>query len=177
MTEYTEILNNYKTINSSAEKNAVVFFGADWLSGIPVAELARDAGIDAPVYNRSLSGLTLGEAEQAADTCVCSLQPDKVFINIGENDICEGFDKKEFAEKYEWLLYTLHSKCCCKIYILSIVNDKFGAANGMLRAIAEKYGCEYVDIQDCRTSFRSFFSKVRFFLRKHPISFYEAMRS
>lgn len=176
MSNYTETLNNYKVLNEAATSRAVVFFGTDWLCDIPVAELTRDSGIDAAVYNRSLKGLTLKDSQQVVDTCVNDLHPDKVFINIGENDICcNDFDPAEFSEKFEWLLYTINAKCRCNIYILSVINDKGGLVNEILKKIAEKYGCEYIDIQACRTSFLKFFSKVRFFLRRNPITFYEAM--
>jgi len=168
-------LDEYKLLNKKAEKHSVVFFGADWLYDIPVAELARDNGIDTAVYNRSLRGLSLKDSEKIIDECICDLSPDKVFINIGENDISDSFDADEFAEKFEWLLYTVNAKCRCRIYILSIVNDSQGA-NEIIKKIAEKYGCEYIDIRNCCKSAVEFFAKIRFFLRQHRITFCEAMR-
>lgn len=176
MTEYTEKLNQYKLLNSIAEQNGSVFFGADWLCAVPLAELAQDNEM-AAIYNRSLQGLTIKDAEQMLETCILALQPGKVFINIGENDIRDAkFDAREFIEKYEWLLYTIHANCKCSIYILSVVTDKYGIVNEPLKALAEKYGCEYVDILACRNSWVQFFSKMRFFLRRRPITFCEAMQ-
>ena len=177
MTDYINSLNKYKILNETAEKNADVFFGADWLYDIPIAELTRDNGIDTTVYNRSLKGLTIKDTDKIIETCIYAIHPAKVFINIGENDITDkNFNAEEFVEKYEWLLYTIHSKCDCSIFILSVVSDRSGIVNEKLKALAEKYGCEYIDIQACRTSLVKFISKLRFFLRRHPITFCEAMR-
>ena len=177
MIKYAEALNKYKTLNKMAEKNGVVFFGADWLSGIPLAELARDNGIEAAVYNRSLKGLVLDDAEKVLEACVYGLNPDKVFVNIGENDVkSSSFNINEFAEKYEWLLYAIHSRCNCKIYILSVVSDKQNSVNESLKKIAQKYTCEYVEVQPFHASVEKFFLTVRLFLRSHPITFCEAFR-
>lgn len=175
MTEYDEKLKSYSELNEKAEKNSIVFFGTDWLCDVPVAELARDNGIDEAVYNRSVKGLLLKDSEKVIDECICSLRPERIFINIGENDVKEGFDSGEFAERFEWLLYTINAKCGCKIFILSIVNDSCNA-NEIIKKIADKYGCEYIDIRSCRQSAATFFSKIRYFLRHRPITFCEAMK-
>ena len=57
----------------------------------------------------------------------------------------------------------------------SIVNDSQGA-NEIIMKIAERYGCEYIDIRNCCKSAVEFFAKIRFFLRQHRITFCEAMR-
>lgn len=174
MNKYAEVLRNYQSLNKGAKEKATVFFGADWLNKIPVTELAQDYGIES-VYNRSLNGLTLDDAELVLETCVFDLQPDKVFINLGENEP-DGlsFDAVEFEEKFEWLLYTIHSKCNCRIYILSVVDNRSRIVNELLKQISEKYECEYIDISNCRTSILNFFTKIRFFLRSKPINFCEA---
>lgn len=128
------------------------------------------------MYNRSLKGLLLDDAEQVLEDCVCTLLPDKVFINIGENDIKSvNFNGDDFEEKYEWLLYAIHSKCNCEIYILSVMNDKQNSVNKILKKLAEKYECEYIDINSCQASALKIFSKIRFLLRTHSITFCEAL--
>ena len=175
MNKYAENLNHYQFLNKTAKTNAAVFFGADWLSKLPIAEYIRDSGIESAVYNRSLAGLVLDDAEQVLEDCVYALLPDKVFINLGENDIKNpDFNDSRFMEKFEWLLYAIHSRCNCNIYILSVINDYQNQVNHILKKIAEKYECEYIDISSCRSSAFKFFSKIRFFLRRSPISFYEA---
>ena len=176
MSKYDEALNKYKELNKSAQGGGAVFFGADWIADFPIYELAKSNLLDTDIYNRSLKGLTIDLAEKVIDTCVYSLSPEKVFISIGENDILqEDFNCNDFSEKFEWLLYAIHSKCNCTIYILSVVNEKPDVINKALKSIAEKYNCEYIDVQSYKDSFSKFFSKLCFFLRKRPVSFLEAM--
>lgn len=176
MSKFEDILLKYHKLNETSEKGGAVFFGADWLSEIPIAELAQGSEESTAVYNRSISGLSIKDAEKAVEECICRLNPCKVFISIGENDITSpDFSASEFAEKYEWLLYSINSKCNCSLYIMSLSNDKSGAVNEMLKKLSEKHGCGYIDVNDCKMSFPKFFSKIRFFLRNRPITFYEAM--
>lgn len=176
MTYNCEIVDKYKKLNLLIKNGGTVFFGADWLYNIPLSEIAESYGADMPIYNRSVKGLKMKDCEKVIDTCVCDINPDKVFINIGENDVTdENFNAGEFFDKYEWLLYTIHSKCKCDIYILSVVTDKNTRVNSRLEELAKKHGCEYIDIQCCGQPVLNFFPKMRFFLRREPITFSEAM--
>ncbi|MGN0478986.1 MAG: hypothetical protein ACI4GO_06100 [Hominenteromicrobium sp.] len=172
----TEKLNQYNLLNKAAEQNGVVFWGADWMSDVPFAELARDNGIKTALHNRSLRGLTLRDADTMLDACICSLHPQKVFLNIGENELKDPeFDEKSFTDKYEWLLYSIHTRCRCTLYILSVVQDTTGCINRILQRLAEKYNCEYIDIRSCRSSYPKLFAKLRFFLRTYPMTFADIM--
>lgn len=176
MKNFEQILRDFKELNKKAKQGGIVFFGTDWLAGVPIGEIARDNGLETAVYNRSINGAFLRDGESCIDVCVTDLKPCKVFINMGENDVKnDGFDEETFFEKYEWMLYTINAKCKCEIYILSVFGDKSGAINKKLRALAENYGCEYIDIGMCEKSHLNFFSKIRFFMRTRPITFFEAM--
>ena len=176
MNANTKKIIDYAILNRKAEKNATVFFGADYLSDIPICELADTYLPDTLVYNRSLKGLDINTAQEVLDSLVCSLQPDKVFVCLGENDVKKpDFELEIFAEKFEWLLYTLHARCNCKIFILSVPDAACGQINTVLQSISQKHGCVFIDTRDCRASFLQLFSKIRFFLRSHPITFFEAM--
>lgn len=176
MTRFAETLNRYKELNESVQLNSTVFFGADWLCNIPLLELSQTKGLETVIYNRSIKGLKMSDAENAIETCVCNLHPTKLFVNIGENDIMDkNFCAEKFIEKYEWLLYTLHLKCNCAIYVLSVTNDKYNVINWQIKDLAMRHGYEYVDLETCKTSPLDFFHKIRFFLRTRPLSFLEAM--
>lgn len=166
----------FKEQNKKAKPSSIVFFGTKTLEDIPVAEIIRDVGIDTPVFNRSIANMRIDDACRIVDTCVCKLNPEKVFINIGEHDVEDpSLDYDRFFEKYEWLLYSVHSKCNCRIYIMSIPNDNLNKVNKKLKEIANKYNCEFVDTNLMSISVLDFFKNIRVMLRCHPITFCDAI--
>lgn len=175
MKSYEKDLVGYEAVNKAAKNSGAVFFGCDRLYGIPVSELAEDYELNMPVYNRSVRGLSIDDAADVLDTCIYELSPDKIFVNIGENDVVrDGFNIDSFMEKYEWLLYTIYSNCHCSIYIMPIFADKSGEINERLKKMSLKYGCGYIDVKAVVSPI-DFFLKIKRFLRERPIGFYEAM--
>ncbi len=172
---------DFKQINEVAKENGVVFFGSTYFESVPVNELAQDFDTDLPVYNRSVGGLTIDKVSDVLESCVLDLEPSKLFICLGDEDIkSECFSLSDFIEKYQWMLYTLHNRCKAKIYIVSVMSldPKASAVNERLKRLAAETGCIYVDTQAALKSAKStlrFFSVLRFFMRKHPITFNEAM--
>ena len=172
---------DFKQINEVAKENGVVFFGSTYFESVPVNELAQDFDTDLPVYNRSVGGLTIDKVSDVLESCVLDLEPSKLFICLGDEDIkSECFSLSDFIEKYQWMLYTLHNRCKAKIYIVSVMSldPKASAINERLKRLAAETGCIYVDTQAALKSAKStlrFFSVLRFFMRKHPITFNEAM--
>lgn len=172
---------DFKQINEVAKENGVVFFGSTYFESVPVNELAQDFDTNLPVYNRSVGGLTIDKVSDVLESCVLDLEPSKLFICLGDEDIkSECFSLSDFIEKYQWMLYTLHNRCKAKIYIVSVMSldPKASAVNERLKRLAADTGCIYVDTQAALKSAKStlrFFSVLRFFMRKHPITFNEAM--
>lgn len=173
-------LKRYHCLNEAAAPDCAVFFGSDLFSGIPFGELSHNTGLDVPVYNRSIDGLSISEAERVINECVCRLNPSKVFVNLGEADLtAPDFDLKRFLTTYEWLLYTLNSRCHVKIFVVSILSDHpmTGAVNNGLRRLAAETGCTYVDIScaaGCSQPQLRIFDVIRRHLRSYPISISEA---
>lgn len=172
---------DFKQINEVAKENGVVFFGSTYFESVPVNELAQDYDTQLPVYNRSVNGLTIDKVSDVLESCVLDLEPSKLFICLGDEDIRkDDFNLSDFIEKYQWMLYTLHNRCNAKIYIVSVMslNPKTAAVNERLKKLAAETGCIYVDTQAALKSAKStlrLFSELRFFMRNHPITFHEAM--
>ena len=118
--------------------------------------------------------------EKALKECIYELNPGKIFLNIGENDIEKAtFRCEDFIAKYEWLLYTVHSHCKCRIYVVSLLknNPKAAQVNEKLKQISESTGCCFVDISSAETSAQpelKVFESLRCRFRCHPISMIEA---
>lgn len=172
---------DYKQINSVAKHAGIVFLGSSYLGSIPICELAQDFEIELPVYNRSIDGLTIDKVCDKLESCVLELNPSKVFISIGDEDVKNAeIDIKAFMEKYQWMLYSLHSRSKAKIYIVSILSDEPVAMtiNDKLKKLAKETGCEYIDaastVKAEKPSLR-LFDVLRFYMRSRPITFSAAM--
>ena len=71
----------------------------------PVCEIARSQGIEQVIYNRGVSGLNTDEFLENIDTLLLDLEPSKIFINIGTNDIT----KERFGD--QWMLHLMDNIC------------------------------------------------------------------
>lgn len=90
MDELKEIkLKNYHYLNEVAVKGETLFTGSSLMELFPICEIARSRGIDDIIYNRGISGLNTDEFLQHIHPLLLDLQPAKVFINIGTNDMTE----------------------------------------------------------------------------------------
>ena len=90
MDELKEIkLKNYQYLNEVAIKGETLFTGSSLMELFPICEIARSRGVDDIIYNRGISGLNTDEFLQHIHPLLLDLQPSKVFINIGTNDMTE----------------------------------------------------------------------------------------
>lgn len=53
----------------------------------PIAEIARNHGVEKMIYNRGIGGYTTDDFLTNIDTVLFDLEPSKIFINIGTNDM------------------------------------------------------------------------------------------
>lgn len=174
---------DFKQANEVAKHGGIVFLGSSYLNSVPLCEFAQDYDADLPVYNRSVDGLRIDNACDTLLECVESLRPSKIFISIGDEDVKDSsVDPKAFIEKYQWMLYMLHSKSNAKIYIVSVLSDTAAAIliNDRLRALARETGCDYVDAASVMRAEKpniKLFDILRFYMRSKPITFSSAMRA
>lgn len=173
-------LKKYHHLNSIAKNGCTVLFGSDSFAKIPVSELSLGLEMDTPVYNRSISGLKIEESEKVLSECIYELNPEKIFINIGENDIeAANFESDNFISKFEWLLYTMHSHCKSRIYVVSLIssNPKSAFINQKLKQVAQNTGCNFIDITAAKNTEQTeleIFKILRCRLRGRSISMTEA---
>jgi len=171
----------YKEMNTMVPQGGIVFFGSDLFAQLPAEELTKTFGLHETVLNRSIGNITIDALSEALESCVLDLKPDKVFLNIGDADLKKPeFDLNDFAAKFDWLLYTIHTKTNASIYVVSIVSDtaQAKALNAKLKDIAADSGIEYIDAACVIGSEKPhirLFDLLKFYIRSHPISFCEAM--
>lgn len=97
------------------EKGGILFAGSSLMEQFPVCELAMDAGITRPVYNRGIGGTTTDDFLREIDTVLLDLEPLKVFLNIGTNDMTDRIYGEKWmehlAENYEAILRIARENC------------------------------------------------------------------
>lgn len=167
-------VKNYKTLNALAKKGGILFTGSSLMEQFPVCEMAVSAGVEGPVYNRGIGGTTTDDFIREIDTVLLDLEPRKVFINIGTNDMTDrvyGDGWKDHLEaNYDYILKTAKEMIpeaqiyCMAFYPVNhhlpwaeewskgMLKDRtlenIAEMNGRVKALAEKYGYYYIDVND-----------------------------
>ncbi len=131
-------IERYKQLNKFIHKGQVVLAGSSLAEQFPVDEMLHNRNIISNLYNRGVSGDTIDDLLADIDTLILDLQPSKLFINIGSNDIGgEVYKEDVLFEKYSELLSVLSGRMPkCKIHVLSYypVNpDKASFLNAMAK--------------------------------------------
>lgn len=173
------LTRKYARINRFSKNNSIVFFGSTYFSEFPVCELSKTLGLDEFVYNRSIKNMSIDDAQDYLKECVFELNPKKVFIEIGEEDLARAnFNFDEFFEKYEWLLYSIHSETQAMIYIISTFGPDSEKVNEGLKLLSNEDGCTYIDISDIYASDNyemEIMNRLKHYMRSATINFFDAM--
>ncbi len=77
----------YKHMNRLVQKGQILFTGSSLMEQFPINEIALNCGLDVVIYNRGIGGYTIPDMLEAVEEQVLELEPSKIFINIGTNDI------------------------------------------------------------------------------------------
>jgi len=156
------------TRNQSCEKGAVVFAGSSLMEMFPVEKFAKEEGPSFPtVYNRGLGGWRTDDMLPMLDTLVIDLQPRRVFINIGTNDLSDpAVTIEALIERYEQILATIESGVPGVDIVLMAyypinydaadegmkatlrirTNARIREANEAVKAMAARRGDKYIDV-------------------------------
>ena len=125
--------------------------------------------------NRGIGGDVTDGLLRRMDESIFALEPKKVFINIGTNDISSpGYTRERLLAQYRKILEQIKARLPeTEIYVLSYypvnralpgvdpeqvaamfgarTNEELRAVNGELEALAAALGCTYIDVFDCLT--------------------------
>lgn len=61
----------------------------------PIEEMQAVLSLDRFIYNRGVGGITTKDLLSLMNECIFELEPSKIFINIGSNDIGGGLDNEK----------------------------------------------------------------------------------
>ena len=156
------------TLNQTCEKGAVVFAGSSLMEMFPVEKFAKEEGTDFPtVYNRGLGGWRTEDMLPMLDTLVIDLQPRRVFINIGTNDLSDPTVTIEaLIARYDQILMQIEQGVPGVEIILMAyypinydaadegmkatlrirTNERIREANAAVEALAAQRGHRYIDV-------------------------------
>ena len=118
-----EKLRKYKVINQYAKKGQILFVGSSLMEFFPINELQQTLKKQYIIYNRGIGGYVTSELLNSMEECIFELEPSKIFINIGTNDIgaiSEDYTKEKFLENYDDILTQIGKRLPkCKVYVMA----------------------------------------------------------
>ena len=166
-----EKLANYKELNRYVKQGQILFVGSSLAEQFPVNELLNSYDKRYIVYNRGIGGDIISGLLGSMNERIFDLQPSKIFINIGTNDINEpDFTEGDLLENYNRVLKQIIQKLPeTKIYILSYypvnsniesqipeevskamfvrrTNSVINLLNRRLENLANELHCTYIDV-------------------------------
>ena len=173
MTEYEIKVQNFRCLNALAKKGETVFVGSSLCELFPISEMLQNVEPRLRVYNRGIGGDVTDGLLARMEESIFALEPKKVFINIGTNDISRpGYTRERLFSQYRKILGLIQERLPeTKIYVMSyypvnralpgmdpvLVQEMFGArtneelraVNAALERMAAELGCTYIDVFDC----------------------------
>ncbi len=164
-------IKNFNYLNQNVLKGKTLFTGSSLMEQFPICEIARSNGFNEVIYNRGVGGLNTDEFLENINTLLFDLEPSKIFINIGTNDITEA----RYGDR--WLSHLMDNFCkiieatkdnipYAEIYIMAFypanlhlpwhteeaiqwmklrTPENIQMCNEQLKKIANKYKCHYID--------------------------------
>ena len=163
-----QMVASWQTLNQSCLKEQIVFTGSSLMEMFPVEQFSREEGPGFPtVYNRGVGGFTTHDMLLCLDEMVISLQPRRVFINIGTNDLSDASVTIDgLITRYADILGRIKAavpgaeiilmayypinydaadegmKACLRIR----TNERIREANEAVKALAERLGHRFIDV-------------------------------
>lgn len=167
--EKKEKLERFRRLNRYVKPGQILFVGSSLMEQFPIYEFLQDFDLPCKIYNRGIGGYTTRELLETLDVCVYDLRPAHVFINIGTNDLNgPDYRQEDLIGRYAQILRDIRehlpeTKLCLLAYypVNTVVgsripymkaileyrtNARIRAANEAVRALAEQFGAQFLDL-------------------------------
>lgn len=149
---YRDKKSHFESLPKTTGK--IIFLGDSLTDFCEWAEIFQDARIK----NRGISeDTTEGVLNRISN--IIESQPQKLFIMIGINDLCQGREVLEILNNYQLILMMIKEKTPkTKVYIQSLlpvrfqrfsdhgINEKIIELNTNLKRLAKRYSFQYIDL-------------------------------
>ena len=121
LTEKEQKVRKYKYLNQFVKKGEIVMVGSSLMDNFPINELQQDFEIEKTIYNRGISGYVTTELLTSMEECIFELEPSKIFINIGTNDIASaGYKLENLISNYTNILSQIKKRLpSCEVYVMA----------------------------------------------------------
>lgn len=185
--EQQEKLERYRILNKHIVKGQILFTGSSLMEQFPINELMMTERIDRIIYNRGIGGFTTSDMLENMDVQIFDVEPSKIFINIGTNDISYAgapFDDvlSYMLKNYSDILWQIKTRLPdTQVYVMAYYpvnetdkvpegewgkymfvnrnNRNLPAANAAVKALAEQFGYQYIDVNGGLTDNRGMLKK------------------
>lgn len=158
-------IERYRKMNETAEKGSVLFAGSSLMEMFPVEKFSEKLPVT--VYNRGVGGFVTEELMDNLDVCILDLEPRKLFINIGTNDLSDASKSVEkVMENYAAILTRVREALPdVKLYIMAYYpvnydaaapemkeclrirsNERIDQANRQLLPLAVRFDGKYINV-------------------------------
>lgn len=176
--EQQDKLERYRILNQNVKKGETLFTGSSLMEQFPINELLMTNGMTNVIYNRGIGGFTTADMLAHMEEMIFALEPSRIFINIGTNDIgSSDYQLPKLMENYEKILTQIRERLPqAEIFMMAYypVNetDKLGdqewaktmfatrtnenilLANEAAEKLAEKMGCKFINVNEGLTDER-----------------------
>lgn len=170
MQERVNKIERYRILNEDIKKGGTLFVGSSLMEQFPIYELLMTAGMDCVVYNRGVGGFTTEDMLEHMDVMVYELEPSRIFINIGTNDMGRPeYTLDKLIGNYRLIIRKIRENLPgVQIWIMAYypvnetekmpdprmrsymflhrTNENIRKANCALEKLAEETGCTYIDV-------------------------------
>lgn len=160
-------VERFRELNKNVTHGKIVFTGSSLMEMFPINKLLEEHNDPTVIYNRGIGGFISAELLDVIDVCVLQLEPSRVFINIGTNDLSDSrIPVQHLMDNYDKIITAIENHIPkVEIYLMAYYpvnyeaaaenmkeclkirnNEKIAAANREVEKLAAKHGQKYIDI-------------------------------
>ncbi|MFT9029974.1 GDSL-type esterase/lipase family protein [Leuconostoc pseudomesenteroides] len=166
-----KIIDQYAAANKTIKKQQIVLVGSSTTEIFPIEimQTENDLGLDYKIYNRGVRAMTTADLLKHMNTLIFDLEPSKVFINIGSNDMGFNISETELLSNYDEILTQIQTRLPhAKIYAMAYYpintaddfgeekqehgklfeyrsNEKYNAMSDKIKKIATQHGVAFIN--------------------------------
>lgn len=167
-------IKNFSYLNKNVNKGEILFVGSSLMEHFPINEILTNIKSDKIIYNRGVGGAVTTDLLNAMDECIFDLEPSKIFINIGTNDLSMMNYKKEvLIENYRNILSQIKKRLPeTKVFVMAYYpcnavedfpgidrfrkiemfasrnNPTIDEANAAVEELAKEFNYEFINVNE-----------------------------